>query len=160
MYCFAVNKLTYGQISSFIEFANKYGFTYILNRPASTGRAVKSWNKLQLSMKEHYEFAKMTRSPRMRFCFHMCQLHLSVVCVNGDVVPCSFLRKRCYVFGNIFKKPLNSIWNSQEYMSFRSFTPSMVDKCSNCEFIYACSAGCCAEADGYNGNIFSCYPWC
>lgn len=158
--CFAINKITYGELSDFISFAKNYGFRYILNRPASTGRAVKNWNKLQLSIKDHYDFSKMTQASRMRFCFHMCQLHLCVVCANGDVIPCSFLRKSNYIFGNIYKTSLESIWNSQKYMSFRALTPSKVSKCSDCEFIYACSAGCCAEAEGYNNDVLSCYPWC
>lgn len=158
--CFAINKITYNELNDFISFAKKYGFRYILNRPASTGRAVKNWDKLQLSTKDHYDFSKMTQASRMRFCFHMCQLHLSVVCANGDVIPCSFLRKSRYIFGNIYETSLDSIWNSQKYMAFRALTPSMVSKCSDCEFIYACSAGCCAEAEGYNNDVLSCYPWC
>lgn len=158
--CFAINNITYKELDSFILFADKLGLRYILNRPASTGRAVNNWERLQLSESDYYEFSKMTKANEMRFCFHMCQLHLTVICVNGDVIPCSFLRKPNFVFGNIFEQTFDSIWNSQRYMSFRALTPSMVEKCRNCEFMYACSAGCCGEAEGYMNDILACYPWC
>ena len=38
--------------------------------------------------------------------------------------------------------------------------PTDVEKCNKCEFIYMCTAGCCAEAVGMTGNILSVYPWC
>lgn len=158
--CYAVNKLTYSELDNFVTMAKRRGFRYILNRPASTGRAVKNWDMLQLSIKDHYDFSKNTKANRMRFCFHLCQLHLTVVCVNGDVIPCSFLRKAKFVFGNVFEQSFKSIWNSQKYMEFRALTPTKVDKCKDCEFMYACSAGCCGEAEGFNNDILSCYPWC
>lgn len=158
--CFAVNKLTYNEIDEFERFANKMGFRYILNRPASTGRAVKNWGALQLPLKEHCDFSKKTKASKLRLCYHMCQLHMAVVCVNGDVIPCSFLRKSKFIYGNIFNSTLENIWKSNGFMYFRALTPFLVDKCNKCEFMYVCTAGCCGEAEGLTNNILSCYPWC
>ncbi|MGN0650421.1 MAG: radical SAM protein [Oscillospiraceae bacterium] len=158
--CYAVNELTYSELNDFIEFAQKYGFRYILNRPASTGRAVKNWDLLQLTPNEHYEFARNTKASELRCCYHLCQLHLTVIDFEGNVIPCSFLRRKEFHMGNIYNESLEEIWNSKKYMAFRGLTPSKVDKCSKCEFIYACSAGCCGEASGFNNDILSSYPWC
>lgn len=85
---------------------------------------------------------------------------MAVVCVNGDVIPCSFLRNRKFVYGNVFNSTFEEIWKSNRFMSFRALTPILVDKCKNCEFMYVCTAGCCGEAEGLTSNILSCYPGC
>lgn len=158
--CFAVNNITYNELDAFIEYANSRSFKYILNRAASIGRAVNNWGDIQLPSEKHFEFSRNTKSKSLRFCYHMCQLHISVICVNGNVIPCSFLRKPKYIFGNVFDSSIESIWKSDKYMMFRTLTPKMVEKCKSCEFMYVCTAGCCAEADGYSDNILACYPWC
>lgn len=158
--CFAVNALTYSQINEFEKYAKKYGFRYIFNRPASTGRAVNNWKMLELSPEKHFEFSKNTKASVLRCCYHLCQLHLCVVGVDGNIFPCSFLRDKSFVMGNIFKSSLKEIWQSPEYQEFRKMNPTDVEKCNKCEFIYMCTAGCCAEAVGMTGNILSVYPWC
>ena len=158
--CFAVNKLTYSEIDDFKRTAEEYGFRYIFNRPASTGRAVGNWGKLELSEEKHYEFAKNTKASTLRYCYHLCQLHLSVIGADGNVFPCSFLRDGSWVMGNVFEEAFYDIWKKPQYKKFRALNPTSVEKCSECEFIYVCSAGCCAEAVGVDGNILSVYPWC
>ena len=101
--CFAVNALTYSQINEFEKYAKKYGFRYIFNRPASTGRAVNNWKMLELSPEKHFEFSKNTKASVLRCCYHLCQLHLCVVGVDGNIFPCSFLRDKSFVMGNIFQ---------------------------------------------------------
>ena len=39
-------------------------------------------------------------------------------------------------------------------------TASNVTKCKDCEFIYVCTAGCCAEALGQKKSILETYPLC
>lgn len=158
--CFAVNKLTYSEIEDFRIYAEKNGFRYIFNRPASTGRAVDNWNMLELPKEKHFEFAKKNQAPNLRCCYHLCQLHLSVVGVDGNVFPCSFLRDKSFVMGNIFESSFENIWKLPQYKKFRELNPTNVKECNGCEFIYMCTAGCCAEAVGMTGNILSVYPWC
>ena len=158
--CFAVNHLTYEEIDLFREFADMYGFSYILNRPASIGRAVKNWDVLELSNEEHYNFARMTQGRAPRYCYHLCEMHLTAIDIDGNVSPCSFLRDKAYIMGNIYTGSLDSIWESSRYCSFRNLTATDVDKCNFCEFVYACTAGCCGEAAGYTGSLVSTYPWC
>lgn len=158
--CFAVNALTYSEIENFKKYAEKHGFRYIFNRPASTGRAVDNWNTLELSEEEHFEFAKKTKASALRCCYHLCQLHLSVVGVDGNVFPCSFLRDKSFIMGNVFESSFKDIWKLPQYKKFRELNPKNVEKCNSCEFIYMCTAGCCAEAVGMTGNILSVYPWC
>ena len=158
--CFAVNALTYSQISKFEKYAKKHGFRYIFNRPASTGRAVHNWKMLEMPPEKHFEFSRNTKATALRCCYHLCQLHLCVVGVEGNVFPCPFLRDESLVMGNVFKCSLKKIWQSSEYQKFRKLNPTNVEKCNKCEFIYMCTAGCCAEAFGMTGNILSVYPWC
>lgn len=158
--CFAVNSLTYEEIEDFKSFCLQHGFRFILNRPASIGRAVKNWNQLELPDNIHYEFARATKKGRTRYCYHLCQLHITVATVDGDIVPCTFLRDKKFFLGNIISQELQAIWNSEKYRDFRALTASKVDKCASCEFMYACTAGCCGEAVGENGNILATYPWC
>lgn len=158
--CFAVNSLTYDEISRFKNLAEKLGLRYIFNRPASTGRAVENWERLALSNNQHYIFSRNTRAPKLRYCYHLCQLHLCVIDIDGNVFPCSFLRDSKFIMGNIFKNDLKDIWRNKLYDSFRKMTPTDVNFCDNCEFIYVCTAGCCAEAFGKTNNILDVYPWC
>lgn len=158
--CFAVNAITYLEIQEFEDFCNTYGFRFIHNRPASIGRAVANWNELQLSKHEHYDFSRKTKSGPTRYCYHLCQLHLTVADVNGNIIPCCFLRDPKFYFGNIFCDTLQNIWDSKKYHKFRDLTAVNVDKCSQCEFAYVCTAGCCGEAEGNNKDILATYPWC
>jgi radical SAM protein with 4Fe4S-binding SPASM domain len=113
-----------------------------------------------LPEKDHYEFARATKKGNTRYCYHLCQLHLTVSDVEGNIIPCCFLRDKKFYFGNIFSSDLYSIWNSEKYKKFRKLTASNVEKCSSCEFIYVCTAGCCGEAEGNDGSILKVYPWC
>lgn len=153
------NKTNFSDISTFISFINSLGFKYNINRPASVGRAVENWKLLELENDQKRELAKMTKS-KMDFCFHLCQLHWAAIDVNGNVTPCTFLRSKKNVMGNIFKNNFNDIWNCEKYKNFRLANPNLVDKCRDCEFEFVCSAGCAGETAGFTSNFYNSYPWC
>lgn len=156
----SVNDITYHEIDELISFAYENGFNYVLNRAASAGRATENWKKIKLKEHEQHEFAKIQRKPIPSFCYHLCQLFWTSIRVNGDVQPCPYIREKKYTFGNIYNDSFWKIWRSKRYDDFRKLTASDVDFCQNCEFIYVCTAGCCAEALGYSHNIKAVYPWC
>ena len=156
------NKLTYKKIDEFVQFSKSLGFKYNINRPASVGRAVKNWEKLELSKTEKIQLAQRTKSKNLDFCYHLCQLHWTAIDVNGNVTPCTFFRadNKKNIIGNIFNDSFLDIWWSKKYDNFRNCNPNLVDKCKNCEFEYVCTAGCVGETVAYTKNFYNCYPWC
>ena len=157
---FSVNALTFDDINAFIALANSLRFRYILNRPASVGRAVENWEMLRLPLDKLTKFAKSQRAKQPFYCYHLCQLHWISIMVNGDVTPCGFLRNRKYVLGNLKIDSFDSIWHSCAYNAFRALTANDVTKCKDCEFKYICTAGCCGETAAYTGNILNPFSHC
>ena len=157
---FSVNALTFDDIGTFTNLAQSMGFRYILNRPASVGRAVENWEKLRLPLDKLVAFSKSQRAKHPFYCHHLCQLHWISIMTNGDVTPCGFLRDKKYVFGNLKCDSFSSIWHSQTYDSFRCLNANNVEKCKECEFKYVCTAGCCGETAAYTGNILNPFSGC
>lgn len=159
---FSVNNLTFNQIDEFVKYIYKLGFKYILNRPASVGRSVKNWDKIQMPINNYLNFAKRTNNQAQTYSYHLCQLHWTSVNINGDITPCSFFRSNNtnFVMGNLLNDSLNNVWNNNKYNEFRKLSVSNIKLCSKCEFEYICTAGCCAEALSFKNDIYSSYPWC
>lgn len=157
---FSVNSSSYEDIELFKSYAQEKGFRYILNRPASVGRAVANWEQLKLEDKEYTEFSRSQRNTNLWFCHHLCQLHWVSIMVNGDVTPCGFLRDKDSVIGNLQKSSFEEIWNCKKYNTFRKMTSGNVNHCCDCEFRYLCTAGCCGETKAYLEDIFKPYVWC
>ncbi len=156
----SVTEQNYCEIDQFIEFSKQYGFRYVLNRPASAGRAVDNWSLVQLSDEHQVQFAKRTNKKVPFFCYHLCQLFWTNIRVNGDVMPCPYFRKQDMCMGNLFQHDFEYIWNGSKYDKFRKLTAMDVEHCRNCEFSYVCTAGCCGETYSYKGDIKKSYPWC
>lgn len=157
---FSVNALTYNDMDAFVKMANKLGYRYIFNRPASVGRAVSNWSQLQLSDENQKTFARLQRNPNPYFCYHLCQLHWTSIMVNGDITPCGFLRSSQNVMGNLNEETFAKIWNGGAYKLFRNLCANDVEYCRNCEFEYMCTAGCCGETLAYAGDMLKSYSWC
>lgn len=156
----AVNGITYSEIEDLIAFATSNGFHYILNRAASSGRATKNWDTIELDANTKHIFAQKQRKALPSFCYHLCQLFWTNIHITGEVYPCPYIREQDFSFGNLFCKDMSDIWNSQKYNEFRKLTAADVQHCQDCEFIYSCTAGCCAEALGHSKSITAVYPWC
>ncbi len=157
---FSVNSLTYEEIIEFRAMAEKYGFRYIFNRPATVGRAVKNWDELRLKPKDMEAFSKSQRPSKPFYCYHLCQLYWTSIMVNGDITPCGFLRTKDHVVGNLKIESFDNIWNSNKYNEFRKMCVHDVKHCKDCEFKFVCTAGCCGETASYSGNILNCYSGC
>lgn len=157
---FSVNAFTYKDIDTFKTMAQKLGFRYIFNRPASVGRAVQNWNSLKLNKDDLVDFSKLQKPHTPFYCYHLCQLHWTSIMVNGDIIPCGFLRSREHIIGNLKNTTFADIWNCDKYNAFRKLCAHDVDQCQNCEFIFVCTAGCCGETASYSGNILNSYSGC
>ncbi len=158
----SINALTYNDVDSFVNFAKDLGFKPMLNRPASIGRAKINWETLKLSPEQHQSFNRYNRhlvKGYNRYCYHACRLTWSYVDIYGNVKPCAFIRKN-FIFGNLNETPLEYIRKSNSYNDFKNLNASSFDKCTNCEFKYACTGGCCGETLSYSGSITKTYPWC
>lgn len=158
----SINSLTYDEIEEYVNFAKKYGFKAMLNRPASIGRAIDNWETLKLSPKQHINFNRYNKllvKGYNRYCYHACRLTWSYVDINANVKPCAFIRNKIS-FGNLLDDSLYEIRNSDSFCQFRDFNASSFDKCNECEFKYACTGGCCGETLEYTGEITDTYPWC
>ena len=158
----SINALTYDDVDSFVNFAKTLGFKPMLNRPASIGRAKSNWETLRLSPEQHQEFNRYNRhlvKGYNRYCYHACRLTWSYIDIYGDVKPCAFIRKN-FIFGNINKDSLEDIRRSSMYSDFKQLNASSFEKCTDCEFKYACTGGCCGETLSYVGDITKTYPWC
>jgi len=70
--------------------------------------------------------------------YHPCLGHSLAICYNGDVIPCPMMRN--YSFGNIRDKELYTIFeNNWEMISkFWRLNLDEIEKCTDCEFRYAC----------------------
>lgn len=156
----AVNEITYQEIDELIAFAETNGFNYVLNRAASSGKATENWGDIELNERDRHDLAKRQRKAIPSFCYHLCQLFWTSIRVNGDVQPCPYIREKKYTFGNLYHNKFTEIWGSEQYNKFRKLTASDVHFCCDCEFIYVCTAGCCAEALGHFHDITAVYPWC
>lgn len=157
---FSVNSITYADIETFKKLTQNLGFRYILNRPASVGRAVQNWEQLKLPYKELVEFAKSQKASTPFYCYHLCQLHWTSVMVNGDITPCGFLRNQENVIGNLKTDSFKNIWENKRYNTFRKLNANDVQFCKDCEFEFVCTAGCCGETAAYTGNILNVFSWC
>lgn len=158
-----VNALTYNKLSALIDELNSLGLRYRLNRPASVGRASDNWKDLELSDTEYLSFAKEQKPLIQNYCYHLCQLHWIAIDCLGYITPCTFIRRdhKEYVLGNALSESLQNIWNNSTILhNFRKLNPNNVKKCNDCEFKYACTAGCCGETLDYTGNILNPYVWC
>ena len=157
---FSVNALTYDDIDTFVSMADSLGLRYILNRPASVGRAVENWERLRLPLEKLTAFSKSQRPKQPFFCYHLCQLHWISIMTNGDVTPCGFFRDQKYVLGNLKRNSFEQIWRSRGYDEFRWLNANDVEKCKDCEFKFLCTAGCCGETAAYTGNIRNPFSGC
>lgn len=157
---FSVNSLSYDDIDAFKSYAEEKGFRYMLNRPASVGRAVENWKLLELSKDKYLAFSKSQRNSNTWFCYHLCQLHWTSIMTNGDVSPCGFLRDKNSILGNLEDQTFEELWTSDSYNSFRDNNATSVSKCRDCEFCYLCTAGCCGETMAFTGDLLNSYVWC
>jgi radical SAM protein with 4Fe4S-binding SPASM domain len=157
---FSVNALTYNDIDTFKAMAERLGLRYMLNRPATVGRATENWSVLRLSAEDLAAFSKSQRPKTPFYCYHLCQLHWTSIMVNGDVTPCGFLRSDEYVLGNLKEQSLGDIWHCEKYDSFRGMCAHDVSECRECEFKFVCTAGCCGETVSFSGNILNPYSGC
>lgn len=157
---FSVNAYTYKNIDTFKIMANKLGFRYILNRPASVGRATQNWDLLKLAKNELANFSKSQKPLAPFYCYHLCQLHWTSIMVNGDITPCGFLRSKQYIMGNLNNTTFADIWNCNKYNDFRKMSAHDVSQCQNCEFKFVCTAGCCGETASFTGDILNPYSGC
>ncbi len=73
---------------------------------------------------------------------------------NGNVMAC---RRFESVVGNLFRKPIDEIWNGEEMQYFRQY--EKFEKCSKCELLRFCR-GCPAVAYGYHRSFYAPDPQC
>ena len=155
-----INRVTLNGLATFCNFADNLGFRYILNRPASTGRAIDNWSYLKLCDNLYSKYVNVNRIELKDFRYHLCHMNMVNINTKGDVTPCSYFRTNEFMMGNMLKEKFSTIWNNENYRKFRDLNPDNIELCSRCEFKYACTGGCCGESYGETGNILSAYPWC
>ncbi|MEL6048772.1 radical SAM protein [Methanothrix soehngenii] len=68
---------------------------------------------------------------------HPCLGHTISICSDGKAIPCPMMRK--YALGNVGKSPLYSIFQDFYLDKFWKLTLDKIDRCSSCEFRFACS---------------------
>lgn len=68
---------------------------------------------------------------------HKCLAGKIAVTTTGDVIPCIFARNQ--LCGNILKKSLVEILSGQPLTNCWYTTKDCINKCSDCEYRYACS---------------------
>lgn len=73
---------------------------------------------------------------------------------NGNVMAC---RRFESVVGNLFRKPIDEIWNGEEMEAYRQY--DKFEKCVRCELLRFCR-GCPAVAYGYHRSFYAPDPQC
>lgn len=61
------------------------------------------------------------------------------IAANGDVKLCSFTN---FVFGNIFERPLEEIWQEMDFIKLYRKADWIKDECKECPDILHCFCGC------------------
>jgi len=59
----------------------------------------------------------------------------SVICANGDVIPCAVDIRSDFIMGNIFQEKFRTIWNNNRYRDFRRIINKDINSiniCSDC----------------------------
>ena len=79
---------------------------------------------------------------------------------NGTVCPCPILSSHDIELGNLREEKLAEIWNGEKIKKFRELSKRKDDKCSKCEYFYACGGGCKANALPYGGDLTTRDTWC
>jgi len=84
--------------------------------------------------------------------YHPCLGRTLAICNNGDVIPCPMLRK--HSFGNISDRKLCTIFekNIEKIYNFWRLNLDKIEKCTGCEFRYACS-DCRALEENLTGKL-------
>lgn len=68
--------------------------------------------------------------------WHNCLAGKLAITCTGDVIPCIFARGQ--VCGNVLQQPLPEILNGQLLQRYWGTTKDDIEKCSDCEYRYAC----------------------
>jgi len=70
--------------------------------------------------------------------YHPCLGHTLSICYNGDVIPCPMMRTHC--FGNAKDEELHYVFKKswERISKFWRLNLDEIDKCTGCEFRYAC----------------------
>lgn len=79
---------------------------------------------------------------------------------NGDVYPCSLLRKEQFLAGNLVQMPLNEIWNSPAMKFLRDNFYTVSGKCTDCHYTHVCRGGCKALSQEICGDFRAPDPRC
>ena len=79
---------------------------------------------------------------------------------NGIVAPCPILSSHNVELGNLREEKLKEIWNGEKIKKFRQLSKNKDEKCSKCEYFYACGGGCKANALPYGGKLTTRDTWC
>ncbi len=76
------------------------------------------------------------------------------ITANGDVYPCAGWQD--YVLGNVYKQPLNEIWeNSERVKNLRKITNASFPKCIECEARDFCSMCLVRNYNESGGDMFA-----
>jgi radical SAM protein with 4Fe4S-binding SPASM domain len=72
---------------------------------------------------------------------------------NGDIVPCTSLRNKSYIEGNVKNRRLKNIWH-EGFKKFRDFSHNELEGfCSDCVYSTICLGGCSNSRYCINGNL-------
>lgn len=79
---------------------------------------------------------------------------------NGDIVPCTSIREKEYIEGNIKDRTLMDMWKNG-FKKFRNFSSEDLDGlCSDCMYSEICRGGCTNSRYCVQGNINSENTYC
>lgn len=79
---------------------------------------------------------------------------------NGDVYPCSLLKKNQFLAGNLVQLPLKEIWNSPAMAFLRDNFYTISGKCTACQYVHVCRGGCKALSQELCGDFQAPDPRC
>lgn len=84
--------------------------------------------------------------------YHPCLGHAVSICYNGNVVPCPMMRN--HIFGNVDNVDLSTIIGKmwKEINNYWSLNLDKIEKCTDCEFRYACN-DCRAIEESLTGRL-------
>ena len=84
--------------------------------------------------------------------YHPCLGHTLAICYNGNVIPCPMMRS--HSFGNVNTRELYTIFKMgmEEIDNFWKLNLDQIEKCTGCEFRYACS-DCRALEESLTGKL-------
>ncbi|MEM7175100.1 MAG: radical SAM protein [Chlamydiota bacterium] len=90
-------------------------------------------------------------------------VHRCEIMPNGDVTSCGPItfNHRHFIAGNIYKQPLEEIWNSPHFSAIRNLKQKDFDTlCGKCPYWTTCLGACRSISYASEGKLLSPHPFC